>query len=341
MNGRSTLTQNQVSGLSRRPDCEVGNRLPASAKEPSSTGSARKSTSLPRFSRNRFFHSTLAVSALALTAFMVVMLRVLSMSVPAGQLTDIGTAVVPAALAAIYCHWRGFEKLREGALIVMWACVMSRLLMFPMYAAARLHFPLRDNLFAVIDHRFGMEVPIILNWMTHHPALNALLSYSYDALFPLMVVAVIVPAVGGKLTAAKEFVVANLVAAVIGTCAFAFVPGVGPWTVYKFPPAPDQRLCAAMVHALREQGQFRIDLNYSSGLICFPSFHVILAILSAAALWSFRPLRPFAAIVCALVVVSAVTTGWHYVIDVLGGILFAAASIAAAKAFTRLEARFQ
>jgi hypothetical protein len=38
---------------------------------------------------------------------------------------------------------------------------------------------------------------------------------------------------------------------------------------------------------------------------------------------------------------SAVTTGWHYLVDVLGGIGFAAVSIGTAKVFTRIEARFR
>jgi membrane-associated phospholipid phosphatase len=155
-----------------------------------------------------------------------------------------------------------------------------------------------------------------------------------------MIAAVILPVIAGKLTHAKEFIVANCAAALMGTCTFPLIPGTGPWAVYHLAPNSDQLRCAEMIHLLRQPGPFRIDLNYNSGLICFPSFHVILTILSAAALWSVRPLRPFVAIVCVLIMASAVSTGWHYVIDVLGGIGFAAASIGAAKVFTRIEARY-
>jgi len=40
------------------------------------------------------------------------------MSFPVSQFADIGTAIIPVTIAAVYCHWRGFEKLREAALAV-------------------------------------------------------------------------------------------------------------------------------------------------------------------------------------------------------------------------------
>ncbi len=44
-----------------------------------------------------------------------------------------------------------------------------------------------------------------------------------------------------------------------------------------------------------------------------------------------KPLRILAAIAALLIVVSTVTTGWHYISDVAGGIALAAFSLAAAK----------
>jgi hypothetical protein len=52
------------------------------------------------------------------------------------------------------------------------------------------------------------------------------------------------------------------------------------------------------------------------GIVCFPSFHVIWAVLSGWSLWSIKPLRILGAELASLVVV---TTGWHYVCDVLAG----------------------
>jgi membrane-associated phospholipid phosphatase len=50
--------------------------------------------------------------------------------------------------------------------------------------------------------------------------------------------------------------------------------------------------------------------------------------------------RPAAVLAC-LIVVSTVTTGWHYVADVLGGLLVAGVSIGVAGGYLRLESRRQ
>jgi membrane-associated phospholipid phosphatase len=60
-----------------------------------------------------------------------------------------------------------------------------------------------------------------------------------------------------------------------------------------------------------------------AGIVSFPSYHVELAILSAMALSSIRCLRAPAWVLAALVCVSTVLTGWHYGVDVLGGLAVA------------------
>jgi membrane-associated phospholipid phosphatase len=71
------------------------------------------------------------------------------------------------------------------------------------------------------------------------------------------------------------------------------------------------------------------------GVVCFPSFHVIWAILGANALWCFKPLRIPVAILSTLIILSTMTSGWHYFVDVLAGLLVAAAAIAASRALSR------
>jgi membrane-associated phospholipid phosphatase len=71
------------------------------------------------------------------------------------------------------------------------------------------------------------------------------------------------------------------------------------------------------------------------GMICFPSFHVIWAILCVAALWGYRFLRIPVALLAAMIILSTVTTGWHYFIDVLGGVVIAALSLSAARYYMR------
>ena len=56
------------------------------------------------------------------------------------------------------------------------------------------------------------------------------------------------------------------------------------------------------------------------GIVAFPSFHTILAILSVRALWGIGKLRAIGTALGVAICLSTVATGWHYVIDVLSGI---------------------
>jgi membrane-associated phospholipid phosphatase len=71
------------------------------------------------------------------------------------------------------------------------------------------------------------------------------------------------------------------------------------------------------------------------GVVCFPSFHVIWAILCAAALWTYKPLRVPVALVYGLIILSTMTTGWHYFIDVVAGAVVALLSLKASFLLTR------
>ncbi len=244
---------------------------------------------------------------------------------------------LPFAGAIAYCWWAKHYRLLQACSLPFWASVLSTLLKFPLYIAARSQAALSDNALAHIDRVLRFEVPPILHAMAPHPWARAVLALSYDMLFPLMVVAAILPALCYRFSAAKELIVATAFATLGGAPLFALWPAIGPWAVYGYPPLPLQAQTEALFLSLRTGSIHFIDLN-EPGFVCFPSFHVLLAILSAVALCSIKPLRIPAIVVAALITVSTLTTGWHYVADVIGGVVLAAVSVAASKAFSRWEA---
>jgi len=73
---------------------------------------------------------------------------------------------------------------------------------------------------------------------------------------------------------------------------FACLQAVGPWEYYGFPPAFDSLSQKdEMLATLKTQQLFVIDVTNRDGLITFPSFHVVLTALAAAALWPLRWVR--------------------------------------------------
>jgi membrane-associated phospholipid phosphatase len=143
------------------------------------------------------------------------------------------------------------------------------------------------------------------------------------------------PVLAGRLRYAKEFLVANLISFAIGIPLFALLPAIGPWRYYHFLPTQSQlEACEVPLLTLRLPGTYVLG-SQEAGVVCFPSFHVVWAILFAVALWGFRSLRIPTALVSGMVILSTVTTGWHYFVDVLGGILLAIISVVLAKGLTR------
>lgn len=249
------------------------------------------------------------------------------------------SGLVAFLIATGYCWWAKFARFFQACLIIFWSFVLGKLLGFPVYLAARSKMPLQDDALAHFDQLLGLQVPSILHFTANHSWMNTTFAVSYDLLFPLMVLSVMIPAVMYRWTAAKELVVATSLATIIGSLMFAVCPAIGPWAVYHFAPSAQQQTCEALFLALRSGGIHILNAD-DKGIICFPSFHVMLAIVSCVAMCSVRVLRIPAVLLAGLIVVSTLTTGWHYIADVIGGLTLAVTAELLAKGFTSVEARF-
>ena len=252
------------------------------------------------------------------------------------EITDLQARAVAALLITaaylplpLYLHRKWNVALRDSSLCVYWAALFWIVLPFPVDIAARLGraFPLRDGYLARWDVLAGVDVTDAVHWASGNPA-GQVLNACYALLTPLLVVAFLVPGFTGRVLAAKRVLVANLAAFAIGLPIFALVPAVGPWVLLHISPRPDQLACQATVEQIRAA---EIYAHRPAGIICFPSFHVMWAILSAAALWPVRWLRVPAMVVALAIIASTMTTGWHYFSDVVAGLLLAAAAMGVAR----------
>ena len=287
---------------------------------------------------NRFFHWFMGGVSAGLVAMAVICVACLNYRLHAPVFNDYA-GFVAFLIAAGYCWWAKFERFFQACLIIFWSFAMGKLLGFPVYLAARSRMPLQDGALANFDRLLGVEAPSILHLMANHPGLKMTFAVSYDLLFPLMVLSVMIPAVAYRWTAAKELVVATSLATIIGSAMFAVCPAIGPWAVYHFAPSAQQQTCETLFLTLRS-GSLHLLSPDDKGIICFPSFHVMLAIVSCIALWSVRVLRIPALLVASCVVISTLTTGWHYAADVIGGLTLAVLAELLAKGFTRMEESF-
>ena len=262
-----------------------------------------------------------------------------------GQLTiDFADVVPKLALvlvlmaAAAQYRYRSEVKCYHSCLMVLWVIVITNLHLFPMYFAARRDVPMCDDLFAACDRMMGFEVPDVLATLAPYTGFNKFMLAAYNTLIAFMTIAVVIPMVFDRIDRAKAFAIGCLVAASVSMPIFACYQAVGPYFHYDYVPMVDSLdEIEGMLAVLKADGWYQIDINNKDGLICFPSFHVILTVLAAAAVWPFKKFRILAVTWASLIVASTVTCGIHYTVDVVGGLVVAGLSHCVALKYLQWE----
>lgn len=276
------------------------------------------------------FHLLMAYACSVLLLITLIACRLASIEIRGLADLAIGTFFISAIVftLAVYWHEKGKMHLRDATMTIPWVIVLAVIVPPLVLAIARLGMPLQDDHLARIDQLIGVSVPHIMSWTSRH-WLGTLINRTYPLLSPLLTMSIFLPALLGKVQNAQQFVMANLIAFFIGLPLFALVPAIGPWYGYHFAATSGQMDCQSAIVLFRAPGH---AISQLGAIICFPSFHVIWAIFCVAALWGFRLLRIPVTLFSGMIVISTVTTGWHYFIDVLGGFVIAGFSLAIANA---------
>lgn len=178
----------------------------------------------------------------------------------------------------------------------------------------------KDAMLAAIDRVlfFGHNPSYLLERLIT-PALTRYLYTVYVAWFPLVFVTILVLFLRGHRDILKQFLLAMLLTFYTGYVSYLFVPAVGP--LYAMPFRVDLSGGAL--------GAFTNSLTHDYGIArdVFPSLHTAITLVMFRAVWrAERSLRWPAAILAGSILFSTVYLRFHYVIDVLAGILLALAT---------------
>ncbi|SEC80336.1 PAP2 superfamily protein [Rhizobiales bacterium GAS188] len=202
------------------------------------------------------------------------------------------------------------------------------------FAVVPLAGPLWDDRFMAFEERIGIDWPALATFLAGNPTMNNIWALAYlSPVTQILSVLILLPSFGHseRLAAFLKLMNATLIACVVISLV---IPAVGPVEAYRMPDAARQQLGASaygyveQLLALREGRLTSFDFGHMQGMVTFPSYHTIMAILTAWALWPLRFVGPLAVVFNGVVIVSTIPWGGHYVSDVVGGAAIAVLGIA-------------
>ncbi len=205
----------------------------------------------------------------------------------------------------------------------IWTALMAAIAVLS-YLCAKLALPLYDARFIAVDHALGFD------WLAWHgfvgrmPWLGVVFHLAYETLILQLIITFCVAALCADSQRLAEFRWITIVAAIITCVVSGLLPAIGAKPFYAIPGAN----WIADLELLRRPGPVAFDLINLNGIVTFPSFHTASGVLF---MWSTRKTGLIGMAMVALnvvMIVSTLTEGGHYLVDVLAGIAVAVLSIA-------------
>lgn len=201
------------------------------------------------------------------------------------------------------------------------------------YLAHGLDFPWADAGLAKIEMAMGFDWVAHLAWFNDHQLIADFLLVSYSMLQTLAALTIISLLFIGELEKLREFLITSAIALLITTAIGAVFPAGGTYHYYQPAAALQSNIFTQSGHfflahliPVHDGTMKLIMLDYVVGLITFPSFHMVMAILMAWATRRTLVFPVFAAFSFTMALATPVFGG-HYLPDMIGGGFVAALAV--------------
>ncbi len=233
----------------------------------------------------------------------------------------------------------GRERISTGLETIALLVVMAVALVGLQYPLAAVSGPMVDAALLRADRAMGFDW-LAFARLFHDPAVLDLLKRAYLSMSLQGALVLAVLSWRGDMTRAWQFATATFVLFLVSVLLFPIFPADGRFVLCGLRP-PDIPvignfcLYGPVLHHLKDGSLRVIDPSMAVGMVTFPSAHAAAGLLLIWAVWPIRLLRlPFVILNIALCV-GAIVIGSHYLIDIWGGAVVAAASIFAARKLVR------
>ena len=210
-----------------------------------------------------------------------------------------------------------------GAGIFTGFTAVSSIFIFALFPLAN---PLIDPWLLTIDAALGYHWPGLIAWLADHPALAQALGYVYHSSLAQILLTIILLAALSRTLDLHRFLLVGIVTLILAVAIWWTVPSIGPSAFQQIPEA--HRLATGLYYSpaygellrsLVEVGPRQISPEVVTGVVAFPSYHMIMALM---VVWFTRGTVAFlpAALVNTAMVPATLSHGGHHLIDLVGGL---------------------
>ena len=236
----------------------------------------------------------------------------------------------------LYCWKRRLFRLAPAFEAVGLGVFMTIPSLVASYMAASVNMPLSDHALALADRAMLFDWAAFIAFIDSQPLLSHTLAFSYSTLAAQLLALPVILGLAGRYKRIYVMILAYGVICYLTCIISTWFPAAGTYAFYGSSSIQVDNINThygfaflADFNAVRESATFDLTVQNADGIITFPSLHAGGALLCAWAAWDLKPLRYPLAIWNGLMMVSAVSHGSHYLVDVVAGLLLAVASILA------------
>jgi len=186
-------------------------------------------------------------------------------------------------------------------------------------------FPVIDPWLVKVDQLLGFHQLAVLNWTYAHHWILKSFNFSYAMLDVELGLFPFILALMFQKKAVKVYLLALIFSTLIGFSIFYFFPTTAPASMFF-----DSHFTLQQHDTFIKFFEIHHYLPVTTsdgGLIAFPSFHVIWAVLLAYSFKDKKTLFFPIALFNIIIIASTVFLGWHYLTDVIAGLALSALAI--------------
>ncbi len=186
-------------------------------------------------------------------------------------------------------------------------------------------FPVIDKVLAHWDQLLGVNTVKILAWVAVHLAIKMVLAVCYTGIVIQLFIVPPLLSLFKSQNQLNQFLLLYALSFILGALIYYCFPTAAPVSIFSSPYFSAEQHDTFI--KFFELHHYIHPTTSRGGMIAFPSMHVVWAIILTYVTrdrrWLFYPL----AIINLIAIAATVLLGWHYLIDVFGGILVAIISI--------------